>query len=262
MNHSIQTWLDIVKVGAEENASVRVSFADRPVEAGGRSARVRVLAYGEGGELLIEEPGVRVLGDRLQPGNEVDILAIRQQTRLVGRCRVIAHEQHGLNKSVRVDACRVSPPVKVYSGQLREFYRAPVAAGVEVAPVELKIHPGDSAAMKRAGQSGVDPGKAHKARLVNISGGGVGLALVVDKTLALVFKPDTACTLHAELPMLDKPLELCGRILHSQALGNGDLYLGVAFEFDDPAVQHQVEDQLQRLSVWLQRRMLKRERPD
>ncbi len=262
MDHNTKTWLEIVKIRADENASVRVSFTDRPVEEGGRSARVRVLAFEAGGEMLIEEPGVRVLGDRLQPGNEVDILAVRQQTRLVGRCRVIGHEQHALNESVRVDACRVSPPVKVFSGQLRDFYRAPVTAGADVSPVQLKLDPDDSEALKRASKAGAEPGKAYKARLVNISGGGMGLALVVDKSLVPVFKMGTACTLHAELPILDESLEQCGRIVHMQTLENGDLYLGLAFEFEDIIRQQHVEDQLQRLSVWLQRRMLKQDRQD
>jgi PilZ domain len=262
MDQNTTTWLDIVGVLAIENAPVRISFSDRPVEEGGRYARVRVLGLGTDGGLLIEEPGVRVLGDRPQPGDKLDILAVRQQTRLVGRCRVIGHEEHALNETVRVAACRVSPPIKAFSGQMREFYRAPVTAGVKVPSVLLTLDPNDTEAMERMSRAGEDNGKAYKARLVNISGGGVGLALIVDKLLVRIFKMDTACTLRAELPVLDEPLEQSCRIVHTQKLENGDLYLGVAFEFEDSIRQLHVEDQLQRLSVWLQRQMLKRERQD
>lgn len=260
MDHDITTWLQIVRASAAENASVRVSFTDKPIEEGGRSARVRVLAFGADGVSLIEEPGVRDLGERLRPQTSVDVLAVRRQTRLVGRCVVLGYEKHVLNESVRVDACLISPPSKVFSGQMRDYYRAPVSAGIKIAPVQLKLSPDDAAALERAREAGMDLDTTHKARLVNISGGGVGLALVIESQLFKVFSIGTRCGLHVDLPTLDRPLDLAGQVVHADKLENGDLYLGMAFVFDDPLVQKHVEDQLQRLSVWLQREMLKRER--
>jgi len=131
-----------------------------------------------------------------------------------------------------------------------------------VKPVFLKIDPQDEPTLLRARLAGLDPEKTHKARLVNISGGGVGLAILVDKAIEPVFAIDSLCGLRAELPTLDKPLELKARVVHTEKLDNGDLYMGMAFVFDDPAVQEQVEDQLQRLSVWLQRRTLRKEHGD
>jgi c-di-GMP-binding flagellar brake protein YcgR len=262
MGSDVNNWLDIVRSLASMNASVRVSLSSKPVEEGGRYARVRVLALGQDGVSVIEEPGIRDLGNRLHPGDNLDILAIQQQTRLVGRCRVSAHVKHMLNETTRVDAVQVSPPVKVYSGQLRDFYRAPVSAGVTVEPIQIKIDPEDEAACLRSGLAEIDPEKTHKVRLVNISGGGMGLALVADRTLAKVFDIGTAIILHAQLPTLDKPLDIKGRIVHTEKLDIGDIYLGVSFNIDDPLMKKQVEDQLQRLSVWLQRHMLKKENKD
>lgn len=259
MANDAQTWLQMVRTLAAENASVRINLSAEPIEEGGRTARVRVLAVGPDGVSVIEEPGVRDLGNRLRPGDELDILAVQKQARLVGRCKVIEHVKHALNESVRVDAVEVTPPSKVFSGQLRDFYRAPVGAGIEIDPAQLRLDPTDASALQRAELAQLDPGKTHKARIVNISGGGMGLALLLDRVMARVFEVGTQVTLHAELPTLDKPLELGALVVHTEKLPNGDLYLGVSFQIDNTQEQKHVEDQLQRLSVWLQRQMLRRE---
>ncbi len=252
----------MVRAFALENASVRISLTDHPIEEGGGSARVRVLEFSDDGVSLIEEPGVRELGTRLRPQASIDVLAVRQDVRLVGRCRVLSYEKHKLNESTRVDACRVSAPRKVFSGQMRDFYRAPVNAAVQVPPVQLKLSPEDTAAIERAVAVELDPATVHKARLVNISGGGVGLALIVQRPLFKVFSIGTRCDLHIDLPALDSPMDLSAQVVHADKLENGDLYLGLAFAFDDPITQKGTENQLQRASVWLQREMLKRERQD
>lgn len=259
MDQNTTTWLEMVRAFALENASVRISLTDKPVEEGGHSTRVRVLEFSEDGASLIEEPGVRDLGSRLRPQTSIDVLAVRHDTRLVGRCRVVSYEKHMLNESTRVDACRISAPRKVFSGQLRDFYRAPVSAGIKIPPVQLKLSTGD-AAIERAQGVGLDPAMIHKARLVNISGGGMGLALIIERRMFKVFSVGTRCDLHVELPTLDRPLDLSAQIVHAEKLENGDLYLGLAFTFDDPIAQKATENQLQRLSVWLQREMIKRER--
>ena len=241
---------------------MRINLSTKPVEEGGRCARVRVLALGQDGISVIEEPRIRDLGDRLRPGKDIDILAVQRQTRLVGRCRVNGYVRHALNETTRLDALQLSPPVKVFSGQLRDYYRAPVGAGVEVKPILLKLDPAYGPALQRASLAGLDPDKTFKARLVNISGGGMGLAIVIDKAGDSVFEVGTAVTVHAELPTLDTPLDLKAHIVHTEKLEIGDIYLGVSFTIDDLTLKHQVEDQLQRLSVWLQRRMLKKDSQD
>lgn len=259
MANDAQTWLQMVRTLAAENASVRINLSAEPIEEGGRTARVRVLAVGPDGVSVIEEPGVRDLGNRLRPGDELDILAVQKQARLVGRCRVIRYVSYQLNETISVDAVEVSPPSKVFSGQLRDFYRAPIGAGIEIDPAQLRLDPADASALQRAELAQLDPGKTHKARIVNISGGGMGLAIVVDKVMAKLFEVGTRVAVYAELPTLDKPLDLDALVVHTETLQNGDLYLGVSFQIDDAQVQKQVEDQLQRLSVWLQRQMLRRE---
>ena len=262
MGNQKDNWLEIVGTLAVENASVRINYTDKPLEEGGRYARVRVLALGQEGVSVMEEPGVRELGNRLRPGDELDILAVQHQTRLVGRCRVNGYVKHMLNETTRVDAVEISPPTKVYSGQLRDFYRAPVSAGVPVAPVQIRLDPKDEPTLQRAGLAGLDPEKTHKTRLVNISGGGMGLALVIEKVYFKVFEVGTSVIVSAELPTLDKPLELNALIVHKEKLEIGDLYLGTSFIFEDATEQKAVEDQLQRLSVWLQRQMLKKDNRD
>ncbi len=259
MANDVETWLQMVCTLAAENASVRINLSDKPVEEGGRYARVRVLAMGADGVSVIEEPGIRDLGNRLHPGDELEVLAVQKQSRLVARCHVKGHIEHELNETTRVDGLEMSPPTKVYSGQMRELYRAPISAGVQVKPVRIKLDPADASALQRASFAGIDPVKTFNARLVNISGGGMGLAIVVDKSLARVFESGTDITVHAELPTLDQLLDLKAQVLHTEKLHNGDIYLGVAFTIDDPVEQKQVEDQLQRLSVWLQRHMLRKD---
>jgi len=259
MANDIQTWLEMVGQLAAENASVRINLTSSPVEEGGRITRARVLAMVEDGVSVIEEPGIRDLGNRLHPGDELDILVVKKQTRLVGRCKVKGYTKHALNETTRLDAIEVTPPSKVYSGQLRDFYRAPVGPGIAVDPVQVQIDPADTSTWKRADQVGLDPGKVHKTRLVNISGGGMGLAITIEKNMARVFQVGTEVMVHSVLPTLDKPLTLKARIVHAEKLQNGDIYLGVSFKIDDAMMQKQIEDQLQRLSVWLQRHMLKKE---
>jgi c-di-GMP-binding flagellar brake protein YcgR len=262
MSNDVKNWLNIVRSLANENGPVRICLSSNPIEEGGRSAMVRVLALGADGVAVIQEPGIRDLGTRVRPGTDVDILAIQNQTRLVGGCRVTGQIKYALNKTLKVDALQLSPPKKVHSGQLRDFYRVPIGAGVAVAPVVLQLDPDDAPTIRRASLASLDPERERKTRLVNVSGGGMGLAIVVDESGVAVFEVNDVCVIHAELPTLDKPLDLKGRIVHTEKLENGDLYLGLSFVFDDPAAQKQVEDQLQKLSVWLQRRMLQKKHLD
>lgn len=262
MSIAPRKWLEIIKGLAEQNGSVRVCLSSKPIGEGGQCARTRVLALDGDGQTLIEEPGFREVGGRLRPGAEIDVLVVSEGIRLVGYCQVAEQVKYALNKKTRVDALLLSPPTKVESGQLRDFYRAPVGAGVDIDPVLLWLDEADELTAERAGEAGIDPLTVHKALLLNISGGGVGLALAADKALASVLQIGTSCVLRAELPELDEPLEQRGRLVHVDKLDHGDLYLGIQFQFDDPAVQKRVEDQMQRLSVWLQRRVLKKDRGD
>ncbi len=264
MNQDIKKWLGVVKALADQNAPIRVNYADKPVEEGGRTARVRVLQYDpKSGQTLIEEPGVRELGDRPQVGDELDMLVVQDQLRLVGRCKVLAHEACVLNDTVRIAACRVSPPSKVYSGQLRDLYRAPVAVSIEIPSIDLTLDPTDAEAVTRVIAAEIDPTKSYTLRLCNISGSGMGLAGVADPAIETALQKGTQCLVRAaELPMLDDPLDQHARIVHTQKLNSGDLYLGVSFIFDDKVHQVAVENQLQRLSVWLQREKLKQQRKD
>jgi hypothetical protein len=145
---------------------------------------------------------------------------------------------------------------------LRDYYRVPVAAAFGLEPVPLKLSPSDSAALARASEAGLDPEMVHKARVVNLSGGGIGLALVLERKHFKVFSIDTRCIMYLDFPTMDRPFNITGRVVHAEKLETGDFYLGMAFAFDDPVVQKHTEDQLQRVSVWLQREILRRERQE
>jgi len=255
-----EKWLQIVRGLAEQNSAVRVCLSSNPVEEGGRCVRVRVLALSDDNVTTLEAPGLTDLGEQLREGTGVQVLALAGELRLLARCTVTGQMRHALNETTRVDAVCLSAPMRVSSGQLRDFYRAPVGVGVDMSAVQLRLDPDDEPTIERAREAGIDPHERHKARLVNISSGGVGLVLVVDLALIPVFQIGAACYINAELTTMDDPLGLRGLVVHTHKMDNGDLYIGLAFIFDDPILQKQIEDQLQRLSVWLQRRSLKNER--
>lgn len=257
-----QSWLDIVKALAAQNGSVRVSLSSAPVEQGGRFGRTRVLALGKDGVTVVEEPRYLDMGVRLRPGTQVDLLAVGQDLRLVGRCKVAAQLKYALNQKMRVDALSLTTPTKVFSGQLRDFYRAPVGASLALEPVRLSLDSLDEPTAERARAAGVDLETQHKARLVNISSGGVGLALLVDAPWRSALTTEVVCRIYADLPTLDKPLEQRSRVVHVHKLDSGDIYMGMRFEFDNPSIQRQVENEIQHLSVWLQRQQLKKDRRD
>jgi len=251
-------WLQIVRGLAEHNAAVRVNLSSAPMEEGGRCTRLRVFEVGDDNVTIIEEPKLTDLGEQLREGMEVDVLAVAGEQRLLARCVVAAQVLHRLNETTRVGAVSLSAPIKVSTGQLRDFFRAPIGAGVEINPVQLRLDSNDQATIERAVKAEIDPQAVHKARLVNISGGGVGVAMLVGRELIPVFDLDTTCHIHIEMSTIEKPLDLRGQVVHTHKMDNGDLYVGFAFIFDNPIYQKHIEDQLQRLSVWLQRQSLKK----
>jgi c-di-GMP-binding flagellar brake protein YcgR len=93
--------------------------------------------------------------------------------------------------------------------------------------------------------------------MVNISGGGMGL--IVQKESLPSFRQSKmfACEINLTMDRDQLQFALRAQAMHSTVGRKGDVYVGMAFVFDDPTHQRETVDKLVKYTAWVQREQLK-----
>ena len=209
--------------------------------------RSRILGLGADGEILVERPGVAGISTAMAVGKAVHVTLMADGQRWQGTARVRGLEAASLNGAVTVPALRLSPATEIRSGQRRQFYR--------IALSSLDIEGLTLAAEGSAGSV-----KPLAAQVVNLSAGGLGARLPAGVRPGDVPKRGEA--LRCTIPLLGARGDVAvrARLVHVEPLPERAIYLGLQFEFDDPAAKKRIQDDLARFVTDVERKQLRRTR--
>lgn len=242
--------------------------------------RVRLLAMTDD-ELVIEQPSAMGVGVNIEKDVELVGILTVGQNRWMFHTRVLDRAKQQLSGH-SVVALRLVMPQKVERCQRRDFFRISTAAlslpKVECWPL---IDPATVVTAEMANRNQIidlldggsspkrngvtDPdepltlpevGPKFNAKLINVSGGGIGLmidrdeASAVDRTKLFWIRVDLR-------PHVPAPVGMTTRLAHTHMDSTQHVYAGLAFEFDfNPTHRAFVVDQICRYVTMLQREQL------
>ena len=164
-------------------------------------------------------------------------------------------------------AMALVPPTQVHRAQRRSFYRVAIG-GINLLPVQLtplseatspQIALADDANLSELSQGTnkplyVEAGATFHARLVNISGGGVGVEVPRQHTHTAQTANRFSCVM--TLPRLPRPLTVDCVPVHRHLQSDGSLYLGLEMILADAVQRRRVGDLVCRFTAWHQRQQL------
>lgn len=238
-------WRGMLRQLEGRDAPVELSRRDADSDAPLISYRTRLFGVRDDGCIIVERPTQGLDEPSFGKGDDIELLLMQNSERLIATCTIRDTFIKQINPRTRVSSFLLSPGRRPQRDQRRSFYRVGVAA-IDLPPAVLRAAEGE------------DP-LSFKARIVNISAGGLGVSVrAKHKTLGQIKRtPSLWCEASlTEQDAIAGPV----KIRHVSALGDDGLYLGLAFELEDEAEAKRLEDNLSRLCFEFQRRALKRRR--
>jgi c-di-GMP-binding flagellar brake protein YcgR len=190
-----------------------------------------------------------------------------------GRPDLSGHQSvHLTNESLTASATPMRamalvPPTQVHRAQRRSFYRVAIA-GINLLPVQLtplseaaspQIGLADNANLHEQVQDTnktmyAEAGATFHARLVNISGGGIGVEVPRQHAQTAQTANRLSCVM--SLPRLPRPLSVDCVPVHRHLQSDGSLYLGLEMILADAVQRRRIGDLVCRFTAWHQRQQL------
>lgn len=230
---------------AKRDASVELSRRSADDQVPAVSYRTRLFGVERDGRIIVERPRQAVSDKSFGRGDDIELLLMHDNERLVGTCTIEDVFVHDVNPTLRISCYRLSPARRPQREQRRAFYRVSVAA-LDLDPAVLRNEEAGSPF-------------EFKARIVNLSAGGLGVSVRLSRKVLNEVKRTRSfhCTASFDNDLtLDAPV----RAAHIAALGEDGLYLGLQFDFRDALRKKAVEDRMHQLCMQYQRQALKRQR--
>lgn len=284
---SNQSWLVTVMGLLRHNGAVMlagesVSEAEGPVP----TYLARLLDFDDRG-FLIERPQGKDAIRFMREGSPIFMLLIDGSQRLELASIVTELTRYQLNERMTVAAARLAMPHDVRSAQRRNYFRvmvsglklnpvtfippevspeAPAEASPEADPAPPEVSPEAEVRPEPTPESSADAPqedqpievRPFEAKLLNLGGGGVGVEAPRWVRQQLPLCDTYHCRL--TLPDIEDVITVVGKVVHCRPQQQDTVYLGVQFEFDDPAQESAVVDQLVRFTTVVQRRQLRHQR--
>jgi len=227
---------------------------DTPVELSRRSCdpdapvvtyRSRLFHLEPDGSIIVERPVQAMRDKAFSDGDDIEIVLIDKNERMVATCTIRATFSHKINAAVSVTCYRLSPGRRPQREQRRSFYRVSVAA-LDLPAVQL-VHDNDDGVFQ------------FNARMVNLSGGGLGVSVRDRSEVLHKIKRTRTFNCYARF---DSANTLVAPVIvrHISAIGDDGLYLGLQFQVADVNESRILQDRLQHLCTEFQRASLKRRR--
>lgn len=206
----------------------------------------RLFKVDRDGAIVIERPDRSVIDHAFNIGDTVELLLVVNNQRMLGDCKLLGIEVQQINRATRVTCLRLAPATRVRVNQRRSFFRVNTAAA-DLGPVVLlaENQPQDSAV---------------SGRMVNLGGGGVGVAVRAGRDVLHHVQQHTRYGCRIEIESDDSVLELMAKLVHISPLDTTGMYLGLEFELPEGKPGKQIENQIMQYAAWLQRRQLQRRR--
>ncbi|MGB0768044.1 MAG: PilZ domain-containing protein [Phycisphaeraceae bacterium] len=238
-------WQSMLKQHALRNAPAELSRGCADADAPPVVYRGRVFEVRADGSIVVETPRQALTDKAFGNGDDIDLLLMHRSERLIATCTIRETLIYKVNAAVRLTCYILSPGRRPKREQRRSFFRVSVAA-IELKPAELvsldEEHPLE-----------------FKARLSNISGGGIGVSVRGARKVLNQIKRSRQLRCNAWIGE-DHRIQAPVRIAHVSALGDDGLYLGLQFDHTDPAEARQLEQVMQQRCTEVQRMQLQRRR--
>lgn len=208
------------------------------------SLRCRLFEVSGDGGVVVERPRHMFDADPFRCGDELYLVLTHNNARLVGTCRLLDTHMRQVNASLRLPCYRLSAASRPQVYQRRSFFRVGVAAA-DLEPADLQS---------------TDPDKPlrFRARLVNLSAGGLGVSIRASRELLNQIKRTRH--LHCDAAILGQAISAPVGVTYVSPLGDDGLYLGVEFRHEDPTEQRDLQDLMQHLCTQFQRDQLRKRR--
>jgi len=238
-------WNEMLNELAQRDGSVELSRKDGSSDAPPIVYRSRLFEVTPDGCIILETPKRVVQDKSFGNGDDIELTLMRNNDRLVATCTIKETSIREINAGTRTLCYHLSPGRRPQRDQRRSFFRVNVAA-CELAPVILKYENEDERV-------------EFKALLVNLSAGGIGVSVRESRKLLNQIKRSRDFGCKAQLGEgieFNTPM----RLEHVKALGDDGLYLGLAFQCEDPAQKQALEDKMLQRCTQFQRQQLQRRR--
>jgi hypothetical protein len=244
-----ERWRELLQQIAQRGGGIEFAISRPEYDTKGTDLlwRVRLYAVGDA-QLVVEHPAAAGSPIRIPVGQELVAVMAIGQNRWMFRSRVLAVTPPS---SRGPPARTLAAPESIERCSRREFLRVSTAqvnlpavrcyplldptsvVSAEVANRALiqSIERGDRAPFALDEELAMpEVGPAFPARLMNLSGGGIGLVIVKDDHAAATHSRLLWCQLDLR-PHIAAPLGITIRVAHTHIDSEQNLYLGGAFDF-------------------------------
>jgi c-di-GMP-binding flagellar brake protein YcgR len=198
--------------------------------------------------LVVEVPTDASAKQAFKPEAPIFVVMVHRSTRLELACKIEDRIKFSINEKVQTIGYQISYPKRIGSAQRRAYFRAHVTA-MPIAPIQFLP---------------LDPVLKHpmyelkfQGKLVNISGGGMGVIVQKDDVPILRDCKFFDCELLLPMDKEHIKFTLQCQSMHATAGRKGDVYVGLQFKIADPLKKREVVDKLVKYTAWIQREQLK-----
>lgn len=238
-------WKLMLHLLAERDAPVELSRRTDGDDASPFIGRSRLFEVQQDGCIVVERPPLIPGGPNASVDDDIELTLMHNSERYVATCTVKAVIQHRVNDKLKVTCFRLSPGRRPMREQRRSFFRVNLAAS-DLDPAVLTSGGGDNEL-------------SFKARVVNLSGGGIGVCVRDSRSVLNQIKRTRYLNCKTRLSR-HQTIEAPVRIAHIEAVGEDGLYLGLEFDVEDAGEAQALQDQMHQCSADYQREQLKRRR--
>ena len=240
-----EKWQSMLSMLSERDAPVELSRRESKGDGLDISYRTRLFGMDPQGCIIVERPSQAVQDKTFEQGDDIELLLMHNDERLVGTCTIKQILVREINTDMRVSCYLLSPARRPQRDQRRSFFRAGIAA--EDLEPALLSHEDDGNTFE------------FKAKMVNVSAGGLGVSVRLSRTILNQIKRTRDYRCQANFGQ-GQTIDLPARVTHVLARGEDGLYLGLEFVASSPAIKSAIEDQLHQLCTEFQRKSLRRKR--
>ena len=242
-------WIEIAQHILQRNGAVTISpLSMEDEDYSEESAYGSRLLDMNDRHMVVEAPTAAAAKQAFKTDSPIFVVLVHRSMRLELACKIEDRIKFSINAKFQTIGYQISHPKKIGSAQRRAYYRAHVTA-MPIDPIKfLPLDPVLKHPMHEL---------AFKGKLVNISGGGMGVIVQKDDVPTLRDCKFFDCDLVLPMDKEHIKFTLQCQSMHTTSGRKGDVYVGLKFKIDDPVKQREVVDKLVKYTAWVQREQLK-----
>lgn len=239
-------WKTFLSYLSKRDGGVEIAPRGASADDARKVYRCRLFHVEKDATIVVERPDQSVMDHAFRIGDTIELLLVVNNQRLLGDCELKKVAVRQINKATRVTCFELAPASRVRLDQRRSFFRVNTAAA-DLGPLKLLAE-------------GQPAEKEVEARMVNLGGGGVGVAVRAGREVLRHLQDHERYRCRMDILSDQEVVELPAKLVHISPLDTTGLYLGMRFELPEGKEGKALENRLVQYGVWLQRRQLQRRR--